>query len=218
MGSDVCGIANIERFQNAPEGFSPQDIFSECRSVVVFGKALPKGLTKVKSRLIYAHYNELICAQVDAIALHAARSIEKECRIIAVPLPCDGPYDYWDKETLTGKGLLSMKHAAVLAGLGQLGKNSLLLNAEYGNLLTIGAILLDTELVSDPLVESICKKNCTKCIEQCPVHAINNQQVNQYLCREHTYGKTVRGFNTVECNQCRVICPMKYGNKGIRRN
>ena len=49
-GADVCGIAGIEHFEAAPAGFSPADIFEECKSVIVFGVALPKGLTKVEPR------------------------------------------------------------------------------------------------------------------------------------------------------------------------
>lgn len=73
----------------------------------------------------------------------------------AVPLPADSPYEYWDAEQMEGRGLLSMKHAAVLAGLGTLGKSTLLLNEAYGNLLTLGAILTEFDLASDPPEESI---------------------------------------------------------------
>ena len=39
-----------------------------------------------------------------------------------------------------------MKHTAVLCGIGALGKNTLLLNPQYGNELTIGVILTDLNL------------------------------------------------------------------------
>ncbi len=213
LGADVCGIANIYRFHSVPEGFSPKDIFSNCNAVVVFGKALPKGLMETSSQLVYGHYNSLICAEVDKICLLAAKKLEKEFKAVAVPMPCDGPYEYFDKETLTGKGLISMKHAAVLAGLGEIGKNSLLINPQYGNLLTIGAVLVDLNLESDELCENICIKGCTRCIQKCPVHAIEDKKVNQALCRKNTYRKTSRGFDTVCCNLCRIVCPMRYGVK-----
>lgn len=211
FGADVCGVANIDRFTAAPEGFSPKDIYKECKSVIVFGMSLPKGLTKVDSRLIYGHFNSFICSEVDRIALKGAGFIEQSFGVMAVPLPCDGPYEYWEKDTLTGKGLISMKHAAVQSGLGQLGKNSLLLNPQYGNLLTIGAILTNLELVSDEPCADVCIEGCQKCVDSCPMRAITDGVVNQRLCRTHTYGKTERGFDTVDCNQCRVVCPRKYG-------
>jgi len=123
----VCGVANIDRFSEAPAGFHPKDIFSTCQSVIVIGIALPKGLTKVEPRLIYGHFNYGTCPEVDWIALRTAKEIEKLSGWFAVPLPSDGPYEFWDAEKLEGRGLLSMKHAAVLAGLGTLGKNTLLL-------------------------------------------------------------------------------------------
>lgn len=210
-GADVCGIASVERFHLAPAGFSPTDSFPACKSVITFGKALPKGLTMVDSRLIYGHYNAFICSEVDAIALRVAKQLEERFAALAVPMPCDAPYEHWEPERLTGKGLLSMKHAAVLSGLGQIGKNSLLINPQYGNLLTIGAILTNLELQPDELCKDTCIKGCTKCVDACPVHAIGEGMVNQTLCRPNTYGKTARGFDTVDCNRCRTSCPMRYG-------
>lgn len=213
IGADVCGIANIDRFYEAPEGFHPRDIFSGCKSVIVFGMALPKGLTKIEPRLIYGHFNYGTCPEVDWIALRAAKEIERLRGGYAVPLPSDGPYEYWDAERLEGRGLISMKHAAVLAGLGTLGKNTLLINEEYGNLLTLGVVLADLDLASDPLAESICIESCDLCIRNCPTRALDGQRANQTKCRSNTYGTNARGYDTVNCNKCRTICPMRFGKK-----
>lgn len=161
--------------------------------------------------MIYGHFNNNVCHEVDRIGLKCAKIIERDYSAIAVPIPCDGPYEYWEVENMHGKGLISMKHAAVLSGLGEIGKSTLLLNPQYGNLLTLGAILTNLDLKSDELSESVCIKGCRKCIDACPVHAINNGTVNQKLCRLNAYGKTARGFDTVDCNKCRVVCPMRYG-------
>lgn len=90
-------------------------------------------------------------------------------------------------------------------------KNILLLNPKYGNELTIGVILTDLDLKSDDLYENICIKESHKCIENYPVGAIQEVSVVQKLCRNNAYGKTKRGFDTVECNKCRTVCPMRYG-------
>lgn len=212
LGADVCGIGSIERFQSAPKGFSPIDLYQECQSVISFGVALPKGVMEVNPKLIYSHYNgAVICTKVDEIALLAAKEIERQFSCIAVPVPCDAPNEYWETENMTAKGMISMKHTAVLCGIGQLGKSTLLLNPKFGNLLVVGAILTNLKLESDEFCDSICIKGCTKCLDSCPTHAIENGSVNQKLCRLNTYGKTARGFDTVECNVCRRVCPMKYG-------
>ena len=211
LGADVCGFGNIERFVNAPRNFRPTDLFADCKSVISVGIALPKGLLRVDSRLIYGHFNEDVLHKVDEIVFAAAKMIEGECNAICVPIPSDAPYEYWEAETMTGKGLLSMKHTAVACGIGQIGKSSLLLSPQYGNRLTLGAILTNVDFESDPLSESICISGCTKCLNSCPVSAIQNEAVTQKECRQNTYGSTARGFDTVDCNKCRSECPMKDG-------
>ena len=137
--------------------------------------------------------------------------VPKEYNEICVPIPSDGPYEYWEEETMTGKGLLSMKHVAVACGIGQLGKSSLLLNPEYGNRLTLGAILTNVDFESDPVCKNICIPGCTKCLDSCPVLAIQEKSVTQKKCRQNTYGNTARGYDTVDCNKCRSECPMRDG-------
>lgn len=195
-------------------GYKPTDIYADCKSVVAVAVALPKGLTKVSPRLIYCHYNSISHSETDVLSFKSARSIEEKYRCTAVPIPCEVPYEYWDAEKTEGRGLLSMKHIAVQAGLGSLGKSSLFLNKSYGNMVTLGAILTDLDLPSDAFSENICITNCRRCIDACPVNAIENGAVNQRLCRKNTYGKTERGFDTVNCNQCRVVCPINYTKKG----
>lgn len=211
LGADVCGFANIARFIHAPEGFHPSNSYRDCKSVIVIGIALPKGLFEVKPDLLYGHYNSLICPKVDKIALSVAKIIEDVFDGVAVPLPCDGPYEYWDSDKKEGRGLLSMKHAAVNAGIGTMGKNTLLMNKEYGNRLTIGAILTNLELQSDDYAKSLCVEGCNLCEKSCPVQAIHAEFVDQKLCRNNAYGTTERGFDTVKCNKCRSICPMRFG-------
>lgn len=211
LGADVCGFANIKRFIQAPAGFHPGDLYHDCKSVIVIGFALPKSLFAVKPDLLYGHFNYLTGPKVDQMAMMTARIIEDGYGGIAVPVPCDGPYDYWDSEKMEGRGLISMKHVAVYAGLGTLGKNTLLLNAKYGNRLTIGAILTNLELESDDYAESICKEGCNLCLKSCPVQALGAASVNQKLCRNNTYGTTTRGFDAVFCNTCRSVCLMRFG-------
>ena len=207
-GADLCGFASIDRFNNAPSGFSPCDIYSDCKTVISFAIALPQGLIKINPRLIYGHFNYMSCSEIDNIAFKSSKKIEKLFNCFAIPIPCDSPYEYWDTSKREGRGLLSMKHAAVQAGLGSLGKNTLFISKHYGNMVILGAILTNLTLPSDMVSENICITNCNKCAESCPVQAIANGTVNQKLCRENTYNKTERGFDTVDCNKCRVVCPI----------
>ena len=37
LGADLCGIASIDRFDNAPKGYHPLDVLPTCKSVISFG-------------------------------------------------------------------------------------------------------------------------------------------------------------------------------------
>ncbi len=213
LGADVCGFASVTRFTHAPKGFHPCDSYRDCKSVIVIGIALPKGVYEVKPDLIYGHFNDMTCQNVDRIVLMATKLIEDVSGGIAVPMPCDGPYEYWDSEKMEGRGLISMRHAAVNAGIGTLGKNTLLMNAKYGNRLIVGAILTNLELQSDEYAASSCLEGCNLCVKSCPVQALDGESVIQKLCRNNTFGTTERGFDSVVCNKCRSVCPMRFGER-----
>lgn len=217
LGADLCGIANIDRFADAPAGFHPTDIYKDCKSVVVFAKSLPAGLYEVSPRLAYNRTNNVILEMLDNISINASRMIE-EWGGTAVPIPCDGPYDDWDGEKMEGRGMLSMRHAAILAGIGRMGKSSLILTRKYGNRINIGALLTNLDLKSDPFAEELCIEGCSLCVDRCPQQAIQNKMIIQKRCREYTYGNNARGFSVVDCNNCRTICPMALGSEGKKSN
>lgn len=41
LGADLCGIASVDRFGDAPEGYHPLDVFPMCKSVISFGCRFP---------------------------------------------------------------------------------------------------------------------------------------------------------------------------------
>jgi epoxyqueuosine reductase len=40
-GVDLFGVASVDRFENAPQGFHPKDIYSKTETVIVFAIKLP---------------------------------------------------------------------------------------------------------------------------------------------------------------------------------
>jgi epoxyqueuosine reductase QueG len=86
-------------------------------------------------------------------------------------------------------------------------------------MLVLGAVLTDIDLPSDPPAKSICIENCSLCIRNCPVQALNGRSAIQKRCRPNTYGVNARGYETVNCNRCRTcekVCPksnIKVGEK-----
>ena len=105
-------------------------------------------------------------------------------------------------------GILSLKHAAVLAGLGKMGKNTLLVNERFGNMLWLGAVLVSAELEPDPLAGyEGCHQKCTICLDVCPQHALDGVTIDQKRCRTRSISSTDGGGWVLACNLCRKACP-----------
>ena len=213
LGADLCGIAPVSRFDQAPRGFHPVDLFPQAKSVLVIAKRIPEGPFQARSPIPYSVAHDLVLAEVTRLACELCDRLERLSRLCAVPVPSE-PYEYWDAPQREGRGLLSLKHAGRLAGLGVMGKNTLLTNRELGNRICLGAVLLDVELPGDALVDhQLCAESCRLCIDACPVHAIGAARVNQKLCRGNSQGRTVKDEPIYTCNQCRAVCPNGRGTR-----
>ncbi len=209
-GADLIGIAPAERFKQAPKGFKPSDILPGAQSVIVMGMAFPKGALTCHSKPSITKTYHTIFDLLDACAYTLSCFIE-QAGYDTVPVPADQPYFSWDEASQQGKGDLSHKHAAVLAGLGSLGKNSLLLTPEYGNRVNLVSVVTSAPLEGDsPLTESLCLEKCNLCIKSCPAQAIQeNGTVIQRDCRKFHHMKTPRRFHLFSCWKCRAVCPVK---------
>lgn len=211
LGARECGIASVDRFEGAPSGFRPRDCYPACRSVVVFLKEMPEEIILQDHPIPYTHAAYQIYAELDRVGMALARAVEAQ-GAHAVPVPTDTPYLHWEEERQHGMGILSLRHAAVRAGLGVLGRNTLVINERYGNLGYFGAVLTNAELEADAMsAEAACPSGCRVCLDSCPVGALDGTTVNQALCRKHSFFKTPRGFDLYACNLCRRRCPLRLG-------
>jgi len=212
FGADLCGIAAIDRFKDAPEGFRPTDIYPDAKTVVVVAKKFPEGPFLSKSTISYTMTNDIILQDVIRITCALCIRLEHDC-VIAVPIPSDEPYEYWDEEKREGRGILSLRHAGYMAGLGVLGKNTLLANNTFGNRIVLGAALLNVEIESDDLADyDFCPPDCEICLKNCPAGALDGKRVIQKLCRAKSQGHTKKGDYLYICNNCRRLCPNGKGH------
>lgn len=211
-GAALCGIANIDRFADAPEGFHPADIYKDTKSVIVFACRVSEGTLIAKNPIPYTVMEGIVQSKLNEIALTLSLALE-DAGSMAVMIPST-PYDYWDEENLEGRGILSLKHLGYYAGLGVIGRNSLLCNSKYGNLIKLGAIVTDAVLEADDLQkEEINCEICNLCVESCPVGAITENVVSQKKCRPHSEIINKRGVEIYSCSICRKICPNRSGIK-----
>lgn len=113
---------------------------------------------------------------------------------------------------------------AKAAGLGWIGKNSLLISKELGSYVFIGELIIDLELkYDDPFTVDYCG-NCTRCIDACPTdaivfprtidarkcisyHTIENKEEIPESIRENLHNQ-VYG-----CDICQDVCPWNKKTK-----
>lgn len=213
LKADLVGIAPVERFSNAPEGFRPTDIYKHCKSVIVFAKKLPSECLFASNCVPYTHVSNVLTQEVDKLGIEASLILE-EHGVRAVPIPSNDPYEHWEPERSYGRAILSLRHAGYLAGLGVLGKNTLLINKDHGNMIKIGAVLVDIKLKGDAIAAyEGCPPDCRLCIDSCPQDALDGRTVNQKLCRPLSNYRTEKGYILMKCNLCRRICPNCLGIK-----
>lgn len=214
LGADLCGIAAIERFADAPPGFHPADVISECRSVIVMAARFPTSTLSASSQAVYTFVRNKLMDKMDAITFQLSSELEL-LGASAVPIPSSDPYDFWDESRRHGQGIISLKHAAVRAGLGHMGKNTLLVNDTFGNMLWLGAVLVNKELEPDPIANyETCAPECAICLNACPASALDGISIEQRKCRSTSAKQTEGGGAVYTCNLCRKICP---NHKGISK-
>lgn len=115
-------------------------------------------------------------------------------------------------------GTMMEKAWAVEAGLGWQGKHSILINREIGSFFFIGEIILNIALEYDTKTESDHCGTCTKCIDECPTNAINdNRTIDARKCianltienrgpiPEEFISKL--GRRIYGCDRCQEVCP-----------
>ncbi|MFL9594248.1 tRNA epoxyqueuosine(34) reductase QueG, partial [Aeromonas schubertii] len=107
---------------------------------------------------------------------------------------------------------------AAKAGLGWVGKHSLLLNAEAGSFFFLGELLVNIPLPLDAPVEKAQCGKCTACLTICPTGAIvapyvvDGRRCISYLTIESDEPIPVElrpalGNRIYGCDDCQLICP-----------
>ena len=188
LGVDLIGVAGVERFARAPDGHRPEQLLPGARSVIVVaGRTLDSTFLSPNPRVYVLRYSQL--------RLHYQEVGYEMCRFLedrghwAINFPSTAPQDSGPVGRLVFADF-SHRHAAELAGLGRIGRNSLLITPQYGPRVWLMSVITTAELDPDPMLsEEVCLgEECNLCVEKCPEHALSGERTDVNKCLQG-YGR-----------------------------
>jgi epoxyqueuosine reductase len=185
----------------------PRAILPECRSILVLGSPYPAPRGNVGGGNIAAY--ALNMDYHDVLGIRLQELVDAIEDWAGEPVP-----NRWYTDT----GPVLEKELAMRAGLGWIGKNTSLINKEYGSYFFLAEILLGIELIIDPpITENYCG-DCTRCLVTCPTGALREpytldaNRCISYLTIEHREEipeglRSRMGDWIFGCDICQLICP-----------
>jgi epoxyqueuosine reductase len=116
------------------------------------------------------------------------------------------------------------RELAARAGMGAVGKNTMLLHPEAGSWFLLGELFLSLDLAPDVPVADLCG-SCTRCLQACPTGALREPyRLDSNLCIsywtiEHRgplppEAREMVGSWAFGCDVCQEVCPWNAGPEG----
>jgi len=217
VGADLVGIAPVNRFDEGPKELHPKAYMNDAQCVIVILMGIPYAIGEVwgyrvkegVERYMDAWGQEtinpktagpylwlgygLLNYELNFAAARVARFVERR-GYKALPIPATGmPHRFFQM------GDFSHRHAAVAAGLGELGWNRLLITPQFGAYQRLISVITNAPLAGDPMYEGppLCdREKCgDKCMENCPVNAFVGEVSCRIGGREFRYS----GLDQLKC-------------------
>jgi epoxyqueuosine reductase len=203
----AAGMAYLER--QAAARAHPGQLLEGVRSVVmasfVYGKRSPEPADRSSAKVARyargADYHKVLWRRLEALlAWLKAERPGTRGRVVADTAP------------------LLERDFAGLAGLGWIGKNTMLIHPRLGSYTLFGALLTDLDLTPDPPFEANHCGTCTRCLDACPTGAfVGPNELDARRCIsfwniEHRgpipeeYADKLDGW-VFGCDICQEVCP-----------
>ncbi len=202
-GLDLVGVANIERFKDAPKRMHPASIFPEARSVIVVCRRILRGNWRGIEEgtywptYTYFGYHGLLNSLFIPRPLYDTACFIEDHGFEAVPYYPGVPERQPPDNNPLRPGAptpdvhLAIRIAGIAAGLGEMGWSKVFMTPTFGPRVRLHAIITDAVLEPDPLVEpgSLCDR-CGACVTGCypgAIPPVTSEQTVSIQIEDKTY-------------------------------
>jgi epoxyqueuosine reductase len=180
---DDVGVAAVADYQS-PRSPALDSILPGVKSMVVMAYKEPSSCESSNMQIAMNGRMDLMEFS-RSCDYRMVRFLEREFGAKAMSVPVSFPLEM-SVETSGTIGDISLRHAAVAAGLGTFGRHNLVIHPKFGTRVVFTAILTDLELLSDPrIAEDLCT-HCDICVQECPAGALNEEHKTDVMkCLRH---------------------------------
>lgn len=196
-----------------------RNVFPECKTIIAIGVPYAEGYKKPspnnKGLISVVSYGEDYHKKMNILLNNLATELKKHV-----------DFEY---EICVDTSPLIDREICKNAGIGNYGKNSMLINERYGSFINIGYLLtsLEIECTEGQNNNDICK-DCELCIKSCPNKAIfkeggiNTTRCVSYLTQTKNYisleyRKSMKN-QIYGCDVCQIVCPKNKINSEKQSN
>ena len=175
MGASFTGFADVDGKLNGS--------FQKLHYAITLGLRLSDAIIDEitdKPTFTYFHHYRTVNALLDQITLRGLSFIQQQ-GFNAVAVPASQTVNDMAEPH---SGIFPHKTAAVLAGLGRIGKNGLFIHDKFGPRVRLATILTDMELPCTKVVQKGSCQSCNNCVNACPAMALTGVEWHEGAARE----------------------------------
>lgn len=188
MGVEDVGFTSVADY-HSPRSPQVETIFPAAQSMVVMAYRelssceSPNPQIAMNGRLDVMEFSR-------SCNYKLARFLEREFNAKAMTIAASYPLEM-SLKTMGAIGDVSLRHAAVSAGLGSFGRHNIVIHPKMGTRVVFTAVLTSLAIPTDPpVLENPCTQ-CNLCVENCPAGALNEEgktDVSKCLKNSQPYG------------------------------